>query len=156
MVARSTSVDELDLLWREALDLITESLAQEPSGVFASTLLLQRAEVHLWQGDARTAEEDLREARRQFGGAADMQFTAPMAFIEAELAVLSARCASPKTPGQPGLLPSRSLHGMSADSIWMLRVIFDWPSLRSSNRMGTSAISNPLLTVRKFISTWNA
>jgi DNA-binding CsgD family transcriptional regulator len=72
--------------WREALDLITESLAEELSGVFASTLLLQRAELHMWQGDAHAAEQDLREARRQFGGAADMQFTAPMVFIEAELA----------------------------------------------------------------------
>ncbi|MCW2919375.1 MAG: hypothetical protein JWN52_7443 [Actinomycetia bacterium] len=72
--------------WREALDLITESLAEEPSGVFASTLLLQRAELHMWQGDGRSAEQDLREGRRQFGDAADMQFTAPMVFVEAELA----------------------------------------------------------------------
>jgi DNA-binding CsgD family transcriptional regulator/tetratricopeptide (TPR) repeat protein len=72
--------------WREALDLITESLADEPSGVFASTLLLQRAELQMWQGDAGAAEHDVREARRQFGDAADMQFTAPMAFIQAELA----------------------------------------------------------------------
>jgi DNA-binding CsgD family transcriptional regulator/tetratricopeptide (TPR) repeat protein len=71
--------------WREALDLITESLADEPSGVFASTLLLQRAELQMWQGDAGAAEHDVREARRQFGDAADMQFTAPMAFIQAEL-----------------------------------------------------------------------
>jgi DNA-binding CsgD family transcriptional regulator len=71
--------------WREALDLITESLAEEPSGVFASTLTLQRAELRMWQGDPAAAE-DLREARRQFGDAADMQFTGPMAFIEAELA----------------------------------------------------------------------
>jgi DNA-binding CsgD family transcriptional regulator/tetratricopeptide (TPR) repeat protein len=72
--------------WREALDLITESLAGEPSGVFASTLLLLRAEIGLWQGDAHAAERDLREARRQFGDGNDVQFTVPMAFIEAELA----------------------------------------------------------------------
>ena len=42
--------------WREALDLITESLADDPSGIFASTLLLLRGEVRLWQGDAEAAE----------------------------------------------------------------------------------------------------
>jgi DNA-binding CsgD family transcriptional regulator/tetratricopeptide (TPR) repeat protein len=72
--------------WREALDLITESLAGDPSGIFASTLLLLRAEIELWQGDEPTAAQDLREARRQFGDGNDVQFTVPMAFIEAELA----------------------------------------------------------------------
>jgi DNA-binding CsgD family transcriptional regulator/tetratricopeptide (TPR) repeat protein len=72
--------------WREALDLITESLADDPNGIFASTLLLARGELRLWQGDATAAEHDVREARRQFGDGADVQFTAPMVFIEAELA----------------------------------------------------------------------
>jgi DNA-binding CsgD family transcriptional regulator/tetratricopeptide (TPR) repeat protein len=72
--------------WREALDLITESLADDPSGIFASTLLLSRGELQLWQGDAQAAEHDVREARRQFGDGTDIQFTAPMVFIEAELA----------------------------------------------------------------------
>ncbi len=71
--------------WREALDLITESLADEPGGVFASTLLLLRAELHLWQGDAERAERDVREARRFFGDGADRQFTAPMLYIETDL-----------------------------------------------------------------------
>ncbi|MEV6925821.1 AAA family ATPase [Dactylosporangium sp. NPDC051485] len=72
--------------WREALDLITESLADDPTGTFASTLLLQRAELQLWQGDAQRAEHDVREARRHFGDGVDVQFTAPMVYIEAELA----------------------------------------------------------------------
>jgi len=72
--------------WREALDLITESLADEPTGTFASTLLLARAELHLWQGDAQRAEDDLREARRHFGDGVEVQFMTPMAYIEAELA----------------------------------------------------------------------
>jgi DNA-binding CsgD family transcriptional regulator/tetratricopeptide (TPR) repeat protein len=72
--------------WREALDLITESLADDPNGIFASTLLLLRGELQLWQGDAAAAEHDVQEARRQFGGGTDVQFTAPMVFIEAELA----------------------------------------------------------------------
>jgi DNA-binding CsgD family transcriptional regulator/tetratricopeptide (TPR) repeat protein len=72
--------------WRDALDLITESLADDPSGVFASTLLLLRGELQLWQGDLRAAEHDVREAHRQFGDGTDAQFTAPMAYIEAEVA----------------------------------------------------------------------
>jgi DNA-binding CsgD family transcriptional regulator len=72
--------------WREALDLITESLADHPIGVFASTLLLGRAELQLWQGDAPAAEHVVREARRHFGDRTDVQFTAPMVYIEAELA----------------------------------------------------------------------
>lgn len=71
--------------WREALDLITESLADEPSGTFASTLLLVRAELQLWQGDMRRAEDDVRKARRHFDGI-DVQYTAPMVYVETELA----------------------------------------------------------------------
>jgi DNA-binding CsgD family transcriptional regulator len=72
--------------WREAQDLITESLADEPNGIFASTLLLLRADIGTWQGDSEAAVRDLREARREFGTGPDLQFTAPMLFIEAELA----------------------------------------------------------------------
>jgi ATP/maltotriose-dependent transcriptional regulator MalT len=72
--------------WREALDLITEALADEPTGVFASTLLLQRGELHLWQGDTEQAERDLRDARRSFGDGVDLQFTVPMLYIETGLA----------------------------------------------------------------------
>ncbi|WP_426513550.1 helix-turn-helix transcriptional regulator [Dactylosporangium sp. McL0621] len=72
--------------WRESLDLITESLADDPDGVFASGLLLLRGELRLWQGDADAAAHDVREARRQLGGGTEIQFTAPMVYIEAELA----------------------------------------------------------------------
>ena len=72
--------------WHEALDLITESLADDPNGIFASTLLLVRGELRLWQGDADAAAHDAREAHRQFGEGTDVQFTAPIVFIEAELA----------------------------------------------------------------------
>ena len=72
--------------WREALDLITESLADEPAGTFASTLLLIRAEIHVWQGNREDAERDVREARRCFGDGVELQFVTPMHYIEAELA----------------------------------------------------------------------
>jgi DNA-binding CsgD family transcriptional regulator/tetratricopeptide (TPR) repeat protein len=72
--------------WREALDLITEALADDPSGTFASTLLVLRAELRLWQGDEEGAEQDLREVRRHFGDGSELQFVAPIRYIEAELA----------------------------------------------------------------------
>jgi DNA-binding CsgD family transcriptional regulator len=74
--------------WREALDLITESLAEDPDGVFASTLFLVRGELLMWQGDRAGAGRDLREARRLYVGASDAQFAIPMAYVEAELARL--------------------------------------------------------------------
>ncbi|GAA5189780.1 LuxR family transcriptional regulator [Rugosimonospora acidiphila] len=80
--------------WGEALSLITGSLADGPTGIFASTVLLQRAELSMWQGDAPAAADDVREARRQFGDGLDTQYTAPMAFIEAELARASGDTAT--------------------------------------------------------------
>jgi DNA-binding CsgD family transcriptional regulator len=104
--------------WREALDLITESLADEPSGVFASTLLLQRAELQMWQGDAGAAEHDVREARRQFGDAADMQFTAPMAFIQAELARAAGELSTARERIQAAL--SGPMTGLAVRYAWPL------------------------------------
>ena len=72
--------------WREALDLITESLAEDPEGVFASTLFLLRGELLAWQGDVAGARRDLHEARRLYSDESDAQFAMPMAYIEAELA----------------------------------------------------------------------
>jgi DNA-binding CsgD family transcriptional regulator/tetratricopeptide (TPR) repeat protein len=79
--------------WRESLDVITESLADDHSGVFASTLLLMRAELRLLQGDTAGAEQDVREVRRHVGRTADTQFTAPIAFVEAELSRRAGRHA---------------------------------------------------------------
>jgi len=71
--------------WQEALAEITESLAGEPEGIFAGTLLLQRAELALWRGDPQAAERDARASLRLLGDAAEEQYALPVAFIEAEL-----------------------------------------------------------------------
>jgi DNA-binding CsgD family transcriptional regulator len=42
--------------------------------------------LRLWQGDLDGAEQDVQAARHQFGSGTDVQFTAPMVFIEAALA----------------------------------------------------------------------
>jgi DNA-binding CsgD family transcriptional regulator len=103
--------------WREALDLITESLADEPRGIFASTLLL-RGELELWQGDTRAAEDDVREARRQFGDGTDVQFTAPMVYIEAELARGGGELALARQRIQAVL--HRPILGLAARYVWPL------------------------------------
>ena len=72
--------------WRESLDLITEALADDPPGTFASTLLLARAELHLWQGEIDAASADVRESRRYLGSTDEVQFNAPMTHIEAAVA----------------------------------------------------------------------
>lgn len=46
------------------------------------------------------------------------------------------------------VLPKRSLHGVRADSSCTARLIFDVPRVRSSNRIGTSRMASPRLTVR--------
>ncbi|MFI6074112.1 AAA family ATPase [Actinoplanes sp. NPDC051343] len=101
--------------WRAAMDLMTESLADDPSGVFASTLLLLRSELLLWQGDVAAAERDLREARRQFGTGTDIQFTLPMMFIEA--------CVAGDAPAARRVLAPLAevpLDGLAVRYVWPL------------------------------------
>jgi DNA-binding CsgD family transcriptional regulator len=72
--------------WQQAQDLITETLADDPVGIFASSVLLLRSELHLWQGNPDAAEADLRQAGRHLAGSTEVQYTANMAYLEAELA----------------------------------------------------------------------
>jgi DNA-binding CsgD family transcriptional regulator len=70
--------------WAEALGCAAPSA--EAAGVFAGTLLLVRAEVHVFAGRRTEAESDLREARRQVRNTMAAQFALPLATVEAELA----------------------------------------------------------------------
>jgi DNA-binding CsgD family transcriptional regulator/tetratricopeptide (TPR) repeat protein len=58
----------------------------EAPGVFAGAVLLIRAELHALAGSDEPARADLREARRHLRNSSAMQFTLPLATIEAELA----------------------------------------------------------------------
>jgi DNA-binding CsgD family transcriptional regulator/tetratricopeptide (TPR) repeat protein len=58
----------------------------EAAGVFAGTLLLLRAELHLLSGRRPQAESDFQEARRQLHNTTSAQFALPMTGLEAELA----------------------------------------------------------------------
>ena len=70
--------------WDEALECSRSGA--EAAGVFAGTLHLVRAELHLLSGRPTEAERDLREVRRQVRDTNAAQFALPVAAIEAELA----------------------------------------------------------------------
>ncbi|MFB9412443.1 helix-turn-helix transcriptional regulator [Dactylosporangium matsuzakiense] len=104
--------------WREALDLITESLAEDPRGVFASTLLILRGELHLWQGDTSPARHDVAEARRQLGGGDDVQYSLPIAYIEAELDRIAGAFAAARDRVRAAL--DRPIAGTAVRYAWPL------------------------------------
>ncbi len=128
--------------WREALDLITESLADEPSGAFASTLLLMRAEICVWQGDEEGAKRDLREARRHFGDGSELQFVAPMRYLEAELARSRGRLTEARYPLR-GL--GGPIAGVYARYVWPLL----WLGMRVEADIADSSPSGDSDTARE-------
>jgi DNA-binding CsgD family transcriptional regulator len=104
--------------WQEALAGITESLAGEPEGIFAGTLLLHRAELAMWRGDPQAADQDVRAALRQLGDPADVQFTGPTAFIEAELSRAAGNPAAAK--GRIAPLLKGQIDGVRLRYAWPL------------------------------------
>jgi DNA-binding CsgD family transcriptional regulator len=70
--------------WDEALACAAPGA--EAAGVFAGTLHLLRAELHLLSGHRSEAELDLRAAWRQLRSSPAAQFALPLAGVEAELA----------------------------------------------------------------------
>jgi DNA-binding CsgD family transcriptional regulator/tetratricopeptide (TPR) repeat protein len=71
--------------WDEIPELIANSLAGDPQGVFAATLYLIRAELQVLQGRYDDATADARATRRLIGGSNDTQFAQSLAYIEATL-----------------------------------------------------------------------
>ncbi|MFI5954360.1 AAA family ATPase [Cryptosporangium sp. NPDC051539] len=72
--------------WREAQDLITEALADDPASLFAASLLLLRAELSLWQGDTDAAETDREVVARYLADSSEPQYTVPLAYLDGEVA----------------------------------------------------------------------
>jgi DNA-binding CsgD family transcriptional regulator len=70
--------------WEEAMVCVTAG--EQAAGVFAGTLHLVRAELHLLCGREEAAERDLREVSRHVGDTTAAQFTLPRAWVDAELA----------------------------------------------------------------------
>ena len=69
--------------WAEALSSVAPAAE---TGVFAGTLLLIRAELHVLAGRRTEAEADLGEARKQLRTTTGAQFQLPLAVVGAELA----------------------------------------------------------------------
>ena len=72
--------------WDEIPKLIADSLRGAPQGVFAATLLVTRAELHLLQGRLDDASADVRVVRRTVGDSNDTQFAQSLAYLEGSLA----------------------------------------------------------------------
>ncbi|HEX5195369.1 MAG TPA: response regulator transcription factor, partial [Solirubrobacteraceae bacterium] len=83
---RSNKAEALMRAGRTAEAFAAAAPGTEAPGVFAGTVLLLRAELHAITGRDESARADLREARQHLRNSSAMQFTLPLATIEAELA----------------------------------------------------------------------
>ena len=73
--------------WAEADRLIAEALADRPEGVFGATLHQLRAELAAMRGDYAEAGSELRAASQTFSHTVDPQFTQPLRYVAALIAV---------------------------------------------------------------------
>jgi DNA-binding CsgD family transcriptional regulator len=73
--------------WAEAGRLIAEALAGQPEGVFGATLHQLRAELAAMRGSYAEAGSELRAASRTFSHTADPQFTQPLRYVAALIAL---------------------------------------------------------------------
>ena len=73
--------------WAEADQLTAQALSTLPEGVFGGTLRQVRAELAAMRGRYDEAASELRGARRAMGDITDVQFTAPMRYAEALIAM---------------------------------------------------------------------
>jgi ATP/maltotriose-dependent transcriptional regulator MalT len=72
--------------WAEAEQLITTTLAAEPEGVFAASVLEVRAQMAALAGRYDEARTALERTRALMGEKSEPQFDSPLAFTSAELA----------------------------------------------------------------------
>jgi DNA-binding CsgD family transcriptional regulator len=72
--------------WAEAEQLITTTLAAEPEGVFAASVLEVRAHMAVLAGRYDDARAALQRTRQLMGDKSESQFDSPLAFTSAELA----------------------------------------------------------------------
>ena len=73
--------------WDEADDLTARALAAQPEGVFSATLHGLRAELAALRGRYDEAARELRETRRTVGDTRDVQFTLPLRYTAATIAL---------------------------------------------------------------------
>ncbi|MBV9793587.1 MAG: AAA family ATPase [Actinobacteria bacterium] len=73
--------------WDEVDRLTGAALSAMPEGVFEATLFSLLAELAVMRGQYADAATKLRDARRVVGGSADLQFTQPLFWVEAMIAL---------------------------------------------------------------------
>jgi DNA-binding CsgD family transcriptional regulator len=73
--------------WAKVDRLVSEALTELPEGVFGATLEELRTELAAMRGHYDEAARRLRDARRLIGGTTDVQFTQPLQFSEAMIAL---------------------------------------------------------------------
>jgi DNA-binding CsgD family transcriptional regulator/tetratricopeptide (TPR) repeat protein len=73
--------------WAEVDRLVSEALTELPEGVFGATLEELQTELAALRGQYDDAARRLRDARRLVGGTTDVQFTQPLQFSEAMIAL---------------------------------------------------------------------
>ena len=73
--------------WDEADELTARALAALPEGVFSATVHGLRAELAALRGRYDEAARELRETRRTVGNTRDIQFTLPLRYIAAMIAL---------------------------------------------------------------------
>jgi DNA-binding CsgD family transcriptional regulator/tetratricopeptide (TPR) repeat protein len=73
--------------WAEADEMTARALRAVPEGVFAATLRQLRAELCALRGRYDDAAGELRDARRAVGATDEFQYTQPMHYVEALIAL---------------------------------------------------------------------
>ena len=105
--------------WAEADQLTAQALSALPEGVFGATLHQLRAELAAMRGRYDEAAGELRDARRVMGATTDVQFTLPMQYADALIALGRGDLAAAREAVTAGL----------ADAVPPEAARFAWPLL---------------------------
>jgi DNA-binding CsgD family transcriptional regulator/tetratricopeptide (TPR) repeat protein len=89
--------------WEEADELTARALTALPEGVFSATLHGLRAELAVMRGRYDEAARELRETRRAVGDTPDVQFTLPLRYTAAAIALGTGETASARKSVLDGL-----------------------------------------------------
>jgi DNA-binding CsgD family transcriptional regulator len=73
--------------WAETDEMTARALRALPEGVFAATLRQLRAELYALRGRYDAAAGELRDARRAIGATDEVQYTQPMYYVDALIAL---------------------------------------------------------------------
>ncbi len=104
--------------WDEADELTARSLAALPEGVFSATLHGLRAELAALRGRYDEAARELRETRRNVGNTRDTQFTLPLRYVAAMIALGVGDIAAARQTVMDGLPEAQK--GWGARYAWPL------------------------------------